>query len=58
MKKLLNWIFGPVKKESEEDEEKRIAEINSTLDDLQNINSEIKKKEKELEALNKFLNQR
>jgi DNA-binding protein H-NS len=55
MKKLFNWLFGPVKTESREDEAKRIAEINATLNDLQNINSEIKKTEIELAALNKFL---
>lgn len=55
MKKLFNWIFHPIKKESKKDEERRIAEINATLNDLQNIKSEIKKKEMELEALNKYL---
>lgn len=57
MKKFFNWLFGiGVKPDTKEDEEKRIAEINSAYDELQRINSEIERNERELRELNRFLN--
>jgi Skp family chaperone for outer membrane proteins len=57
MKKLLNWLFPPVKEESEEEKQKRVAEISATIDELKNINAELEKTKRELAALNKSLNQ-
>jgi hypothetical protein len=57
MKKILNWLFPPAKEESAEEKAKRVAEINATIYELNNINKELERTKRELAELNKSLNQ-
>lgn len=54
MNKFFNWLFS-IKEDTKEDEEKRIAEINSTLNKLHEIDNDIRKKKREIEAIDKYL---
>ena len=46
-----------MKEESQEEKEKRMAEISAAIDELKNINSELEKTKRDLVAVNKLLNQ-
>jgi formiminotetrahydrofolate cyclodeaminase len=54
MNKFLNWLFGfKSKPETEEEQAKRIAEINEAYNDLQKTNAELAKVNKELAEVKK-----
>lgn len=54
LKKFFDWLF-PITSETKEESDKRVAEINSLLNDLDSIDNEIKSKQAKIDYLNKYL---
>lgn len=57
MRKILNWLLGTqAAPPSAEDEAKRVSEIIQTMNELEDINKELKQAKEELNFLNKLIN--